>query len=113
MRDLKSKLKMPAKRSADAEVEEDLSLEGLDLESEDSESDPALENIDSITSTDSEVEAGGLENASDEEIIAEMKARGLSLDGDMDAAAEESEADAESEDLELPEDSEDADAESL
>jgi hypothetical protein len=89
MRDLKSKLKMPAKRPADMEVEEDLSLEGLDLEEESDDSDPAMS--DEVTSTDSEVEAGGAADLSDDELLAEVKARGLKLE-DVDA--------------EMPEDSE-------
>jgi hypothetical protein len=101
MRNLKSKLTMPAKKAADMEVEEDLSLEGLDLEDSESEpsedADPAMDM--EVGSTDSEVEGmPSLEDLSDDELLSEVRARGLKLE---DMEAEEADAEAPEEDAEL------------
>lgn len=84
-KDLKSKIKMPVKKLGDMEVDQDLDMLGEDL--------------DMLEAEDSEIseEVGSdLEMIADEDLIKEVKKRGLSLDSvpeESEEIDEESEAD--------------------
>ena len=78
MRDLKSKMKMPKKKGPEMEAELDLDMLGDELMAEESpemsEEDTMMADMESPEEMPSELEA-----IADEDLIAEMKKRGLSL----------------------------------
>lgn len=94
MRNLKDKIKMPAKKAEEKMMEDELSsdLESLDYvgpEAEElTEEDMELEDL------EPEAPVSMLEDIADEDLIAEIKARGLSLadlEDDEDLGEEEAE----------------------
>lgn len=82
-----NKIEMPSRKAPEADEELDMDME-LDLEDEGGEED------EDMLSADGE---GGLSGFSDEELLAEIKARGLDADLDME---EDMDSDLEDEDLE-------------
>lgn len=102
MRNLKDKIKMPAKKAEEKMMDEelDMDLESLDYsgpESEPlSEEDMELEDL----APEAAEATSMLEDISDDDLLAEIKARGLSMaDAETEEDLGEQEADAEEEEL--------------